>query len=75
MADNWYAGNANQDAGQYRGWLLGHFIDAPTSGPRSTEALEVKWGIPPQGIPALNGQRATIGPPCSCSSRASSGLT
>jgi quercetin dioxygenase-like cupin family protein len=49
VADNWYSGNANDDAGQYRGWLLGHFIDASKSGPRSTEALEVKWGIHPVG--------------------------
>ena len=49
MADNWYVGNANEDAGEYRGWLLGHFIDAASSGPRSTEALEVKWGIHPEG--------------------------
>ena len=49
MADNWYAGNANDDASEYRGWLLGHFIDAADSGPRSTEALEIKWGIHPAG--------------------------
>ena len=47
MADSWYAGNANDDAGQHRGWLLGHFIDVGQAGPRSTEALEVKWGIHP----------------------------
>ena len=23
MADNWYTGNAGEDAGEYRGWLLG----------------------------------------------------
>jgi quercetin dioxygenase-like cupin family protein len=45
VADGWYVGNANDDAGQYRGWLLGHFIDARDSGPRSTDAVEVKWGI------------------------------
>ena len=49
MADNWYAGNANDDASEYRGWLLGHFIDAADSGPRSTKALEIKWGIHPAG--------------------------
>jgi quercetin dioxygenase-like cupin family protein len=49
LADNWYAGNANDDAGQHRGWLLGHFLDAGYAGPRSTEALEVKWGIHPAG--------------------------
>jgi quercetin dioxygenase-like cupin family protein len=49
LADNWYAGNANDDTGQYHGWLLGHFIEASESGPRSTEALEVKWGVHPAG--------------------------
>jgi quercetin dioxygenase-like cupin family protein len=49
LADNWYAGNANDDAGQHRGWLLGHFLDANQAGPRSTAALEVKWGIHPAG--------------------------
>jgi hypothetical protein len=49
VADNWYPGNANDDAGEYRGWLLGHFIDAADPGPRATEALEVKWGIHPAG--------------------------
>ncbi len=48
MADNWYAGNAHDDAGQYRGWLAGHFVD-PTDGPaRATGAVEVKWGIHPR---------------------------
>jgi hypothetical protein len=49
VADNWYAGNANDDADKHRGWLLGHFIDPSTSSVRSTDALEVKWGIHPAG--------------------------
>lgn len=49
MADNWYAGNANDDADQYRGWLLGHFINPAAGTARATEALEVKWGIHPAG--------------------------
>lgn len=49
MADNWYAGNANDDADQHRGWLLGHFIDPEARAARSTDALEVKWGIHPAG--------------------------
>lgn len=49
MVGNWYAGNANDDAGQYRGWLLGHFVDSTDSGARRTEAVEVKWGVHPQG--------------------------
>jgi quercetin dioxygenase-like cupin family protein len=49
MADNWYTGNANADADQHRGWLLGHFIDPAKSAVRQTGALEVKWGIHPAG--------------------------
>lgn len=49
MADNWYQGNAAVDSAEYRGWLLGHFIDPGTGGVRSTDALEVKWGIHPAG--------------------------
>ena len=49
MADNWYTGNANADADQHRGWLLGHFIDPTHSAVRQTGALEVKWGIHPAG--------------------------
>ena len=48
MADNWYAGNAGNDAGQHRGWLMGHFID-PAGSVRATGALEIKWGIHPAG--------------------------
>ena len=48
MADNWYAGNAYDDADTNRGWLLGHFI-TPGDNLRSTEALEVKWGTHPAG--------------------------
>ena len=49
MADNWYAGNAGNDAGQHRGWLMGHFIDPANGSVRATDALEVKWGIHPAG--------------------------
>ncbi|MFF4563020.1 signal peptidase I [Streptomyces sp. NPDC001435] len=49
MADNWYTGNANDDADQHRGWLLGHFIDPAKGAVRQTGALEVKWGIHPAG--------------------------
>jgi hypothetical protein len=48
VADNWYAGNAHDDAGTHRGWLLGHFLD-PSAGVRATDALEVKWGVHPHG--------------------------
>jgi quercetin dioxygenase-like cupin family protein len=49
VADNWYTGNAGDDGKDSRGWLLGHFIDSTTGGVRSTQALEVKWGIHPAG--------------------------
>lgn len=49
MADNWYAGHADDDAGRYRGWLLGHFVEAADGAPRSTQAVEVKWGLHPAG--------------------------
>jgi quercetin dioxygenase-like cupin family protein len=48
VADNWYAGNADDEADRHRGWLLGHFI-APDGGVRTTDAVEVKWGIHPAG--------------------------
>lgn len=48
MAHDWYTGNANDDAPQHRGWLLGHFIQPPTD-VRATTDLEVKWGIHPAG--------------------------
>jgi hypothetical protein len=47
LADNWYQGNATADGDQYRGWLLGHFIDPAAHGIRHTGDLEVKWGIHP----------------------------
>ena len=55
MADNWYQGNAATDGDQYRGWLLGHFIDPDAGGIRHTDALEVKWGIHPAGQERPNG--------------------
>lgn len=41
---SWYRGNAADDGEDTRGWILGHFMD-PSTDERSTEALEVKWGI------------------------------
>ena len=49
MADNWYTGNAADDADDYRGWLLGHFINHTDASVCTTDALEVKWGIHPAG--------------------------
>jgi hypothetical protein len=46
---NWYKGNAADENADYRGWLLGHFIDPADGGVRKTEALEIKWGIHPAG--------------------------
>jgi hypothetical protein len=37
-------GNAARDADPFRGWLIGHFVP-PELGPRSTDAIEVKWAI------------------------------
>jgi hypothetical protein len=48
VADTWYNANANDDRDTDRGWLLGHFMK-PGESVRSTEALEVKWGIHPAG--------------------------
>jgi len=47
MSGNIYVGNAGEDAPLDSGWLLGHFKDADD--PRHTDAVEVKWGIHPQG--------------------------
>jgi hypothetical protein len=46
---NWYTGNAADENLDYRGWLLGHFIDPADGAIRKTEALEIKWGIHPIG--------------------------
>ena len=48
MGDSWYTGNAYADGDTHRGWLLGHFIE-PDTAIRATGALEVKWGIHPDG--------------------------
>lgn len=48
MADNWYTGNAADDADTHRGWLLGNFV-APPDSVRATSQVEVKWGIHPAG--------------------------
>lgn len=48
MNANWYRGNAAEDGREYRGWILGHFID-PAAGLRSSKDVEIKWGIHPAG--------------------------
>jgi hypothetical protein len=63
VADNWYTGNANDDADAHRGWLVGHFIQ-PTESVRSSADLEIKWGRHPAGdkrvAPATDEQRTTL---------------
>jgi hypothetical protein len=49
VVNEWHTGNAASDGAKYRGWILGHFIDADESPERSTKDLEVKWGIHPAG--------------------------
>ncbi|MBL1178204.1 MAG: signal peptidase I [Pantanalinema sp. GBBB05] len=44
MQSHVITGNAAIDAAERRGWFVGEFI-TPTDDPRSTSALEVKWGI------------------------------
>jgi hypothetical protein len=41
-------GNAERDAQAYRGWFIGHFVP-PELGPRSTDAIEIKWGTHANG--------------------------
>ncbi|KAM3110745.1 hypothetical protein [Phormidesmis sp. 146-33] len=36
-------GNAHTEGEKHRGWFVGHFIES--ADPRSTTALEVKWGV------------------------------
>ena len=48
MADNWMFGNANDDAAETRGWLVGHFLP-PSVGVRADDAVEVKWANHPVG--------------------------
>ena len=55
MADNWYVGNAVADGqGDNRGWLIGHFLEG-SAGVRSSDAVEVKWGITQPVITAKHG--------------------
>jgi hypothetical protein len=48
MTGNWHSGNAAEDGGETRGWILGHFID-PSKGVLSSKDVEIKWGIHPVG--------------------------
>ncbi|WP_116199108.1 signal peptidase I [Amycolatopsis circi] len=48
MTEGWTSGNANEDAADNRGWLVGHFLD-PSHGVRATNDVEVKWANHPAG--------------------------
>jgi hypothetical protein len=48
MAENWYVGNAHEDAQGHRGWLIGHFL-GEADGVRASRDVEVKWGVHPAG--------------------------
>ena len=47
MTNDIYVGNANIDAPEERGWLLGHFM--PEGDARHSTDLEIKWGVHPPG--------------------------
>lgn len=47
MDRTWYVGNAGDDAGENRSWLVGHF-KSPADIRHSNET-EVKWSTHPQG--------------------------
>jgi len=47
MDRTWYTGNADDDAGENRSWLVGHFKDP--SDIRHSKDTEVKWSTHPQG--------------------------
>jgi hypothetical protein len=48
LSYNVVTGNAGRDAAAFRGWFVGPFIPAEL-GPRSTDAVEVKWGMHARG--------------------------
>ncbi len=47
MAKTFYVGNAETDARENRGWLLGHF--RPGGDARHSDDVEVRWAIHAQG--------------------------
>lgn len=61
--NNFVFGNAKEEGGKGEGWFLGHFI-TPKDDPRSTEELEVKWGVHQAGDSrdewAVNNHAATL---------------
>lgn len=49
MADNWHVGNAKSDGSDWRGWIVGHFIDGDATPIRTSQDVEIKWGVHPAG--------------------------
>jgi len=47
VTEDIYVGNANIDAPEERGWLLGHFM--PEGDARHSTDVEIKWGVHPPG--------------------------
>jgi hypothetical protein len=47
VTDKIYVGNADADAADYSGWLLGHFMTDDDA--RHSADVEIKWGIHPEG--------------------------
>ncbi|MBD2497405.1 signal peptidase I [Nostoc sp. FACHB-280] len=63
MQPNVIFGNAVSEGTNRWGWFMGHFI-TPDYDPRSTTALEIKWGVHQAGESrtewAVNNQAATL---------------
>jgi hypothetical protein len=58
-----YFGNAAMDQVRNSGWFLGQFVPAE-QGPRHQNAVELKWGVHPDGHkrsrPGANGNATTV---------------
>jgi hypothetical protein len=44
LLTHFVTGNAEVDGATFRGWIVGHFIPEAL-GPRSSQAVEIKWGV------------------------------
>jgi hypothetical protein len=49
MPEDVHFGNAARDGEQYRGWLVGHFINSGDSAVRHSQDVEIKWFLHPAG--------------------------
>lgn len=58
MADNWHIGNAATDGEDFRGWIVGHFINGDTAPIRTSEDVEIKWSVHPAGEERASWQSA-----------------